>query len=87
VAAQFRDELQQFPIQFPTTKNNIRERTQNTQQHQASPASGLDPGAARISRNNVFSFSSSSSSLLAHLSKGGGDLWKTVRVSMSVGVT
>jgi hypothetical protein len=31
-----RYELQKFPTQqFPTTKNNIRERTQNTQQHQA----------------------------------------------------
>jgi hypothetical protein len=47
----------------------------------------LNSGAARISRQYIFFFSRSSSSFIARLKKGGDDFWKTVRVSMSDGVT
>jgi hypothetical protein len=47
---------------------------------------GLNAGAARISRKYIF-LNRSSSSFIARLSKGADDIWKTVRVSMSDGVT
>jgi hypothetical protein len=53
---------------FPVTKNNIRERTHNTQQHQRLLTTGLNAGAARISRKYIF-LNRSSSSFIARLSK------------------
>src|SRR4051812_15095794 len=47
----------------------------------------LNSGAACISRQYIFFFNRSSSSFIARLKKGGDDFWKTVRVSVSVGVT
>jgi hypothetical protein len=67
-------------------KTNIRERSHDTQQHQGLLTTGLNPRAAHISRKCIFFLNRSSSSFIARLRKGGDDLWKTVRVSMS-GVT
>jgi hypothetical protein len=89
VGAQFRCELQLFPTPFPVTKNDIRERTHNTrqqthntQQHQRLLTTGLNAGAARISRKYIF-LNRSSSSFIARLRKGDDGIWKTVRVSVS----
>jgi hypothetical protein len=68
-------------------KTNIREA--NAQQPTAPGIADhrLNSGAACISRQYIFFFSRSSSSFIARLKKGGDDFWKTVRVSMSDGVT
>src|SRR3977135_939343 len=58
----------------------------NAQQHQELLTTGLNPGAARISRKYIF-LNRSSSSFIARLRKGDDGIWKTVRVSMSDGVT